>query len=81
MRCWLIIYKKDARLSRYESKMKQIPTYVQVMVSIRKTSVEHEVVIIICKNLSMMYKTWMLNDLGFSLYAAPLHITLVAISR
>jgi len=37
--------------------MKQIPTYVQVIASIRKTSIEHEVVIIICKNLSMMCKT------------------------
>ena len=61
--------------------MKQIPTYVQVIASIRKTSIEHEVVIIICKNLSMMCETWMLNDLGFSLYAVPLHVTLVAISR
>ena len=28
MRCWLIIYEKDTRHSKYETKMKQTPTHV-----------------------------------------------------
>jgi len=53
-----MIYEKDTRYSNYESKIKQTLTYIQVMISIRQTPVEHEIMIITSNSLmsSFQYK-------------------------
>ena len=46
IRYWLIVYKKNARYSNYKSKIKQTPIYVQVITSIKQTSVKYKVIIV-----------------------------------
>ena len=53
-----MIYEKNTIHSKYESKIKQTLTYVQVIISIRQISVEYEVMIMTSDSLisSFQYK-------------------------
>ena len=43
MRCQLILYRNDTRHSKFDLKIKQILTHIQVMLNTRQTSVEYKI--------------------------------------
>ena len=49
-----MLYEKNAKHSKYKSKIKQTTVYVQVIASMRQTLIEYKVVIVtggICKGI------------------------------
>ena len=49
-----MLYEKNAKHSKYESKIKQTTVHIQVMVSMRQTLIKYKVVIVIrgeCKGI------------------------------
>jgi len=67
MREFLLLHEKDAKHSKYKSKIKQTLTHVQVMANIRQTLVEYKVMI---TTESLMYS--FLNCLSINLHIFPL---------